>query len=295
MRLNRGTILLILALAAIIVAALLINRNSESAQVTPTASPTVALGGPLFETLDANPSAVTRLQVRNNTTGESIAYVQTEDGVWMIEGSSANIDQQAITDTVQTLAALDSNDTFEGDDPAAFGLDQPDYAVFMSTGDSDTVYAMYIGGKTFNNARNYVTTATLSAAELPATSPLAEATAEATEAAAEATLEVTPEATVEPISLSGTLTVSTIPQRILSTNILQLFTPAILPEATLEVTPEATAIMEMISTPDAASEATAEATPEATTEAAPETETTAEATPEAEATAEVTAEATEAG
>lgn len=246
MRLNRGTILLILALAVIIVAALLINRNSESAQVAPTVSPTVALGGPLFETLDANPSAVTRLQVRNNTTGESIAYVQTEDGVWMIEGSSANIDQQAITDTVQTLAALDSNDTFEGDDPAAFGLDQPDYAVFLSTSDSDTVYAMYLGGKTFNNARNYVTTATLSAAELPATTPLAEATAEATEAATEATLEVTPEATA----------------------IMEMIST---PDAASEATAEAT--------PEAATEAAPET--ETTAEATPEAEATAEVTAEA--------------
>ncbi len=264
MRLSRGTIILIAALVVVIIAALVINNDRASAPTMPTPSPTVALGGPLFETLDANQEAINRLQVRDNNTGESVVYVRTEDGLWIIEGSSASIDQLPITSTVQSLAGLDANDTFEGDDPAAYGLDEPEYSVFISTSDGDAVYVMHVGGKTFNNARHYVTTTTISAADLPAASPLSEATAEAAS-------EVTPEAeeTVEPIVLSGTITISTIPQRIVGTDILQLFIPALLPESTPEVTVEATVeateIMELISTPDAA-EATEEATPEATPE-----------------------------
>ncbi len=234
MRLNKGTIILIAALVIIIAGTLFITSNPAFAPTAPTPTVTVALGGRLFETLNADQAAITRWQVRDNLTGESIAYVKNADGIWEIEGGGPAVEQQPILDAVQGFATLNANDTFEGTDPAQFGLDQPDYSIFVSAAD-DTVYVLHVGGKTFNNARYYVTTQNLTSADLPDTT-WAEAAAET-----EATAEATPESTVEPVVLTGTVMISTIPQRTIDTTFRALLLPVFAPEATAEVTPEATA------------------------------------------------------
>ncbi|MBE2181887.1 MAG: hypothetical protein IAE89_00550 [Anaerolineae bacterium] len=271
MRLSKGTIILIVAMVAIIATALFMTSNPAFAPAIPTPTATVALGGRLFETLNADQAAITRWQVRDNLTGESTAYVKNADGIWEIEGGGPAVEQQPILDAVQSFATLNANDTFEGADPSQFGLDQPAYSIFVSTAEGDAVYALHVGGKTFNNARYYVTTQSLTGDDLPGTT-VAEAPIEGT---AEAAAEATPESTVEPVVLSGTITISTIPQRTIDSTFRALLIPVFAPEVTVEATPEATEIMEIIGTPEAMPEA--------------------EAAVEAEATPEVTPEATEAG
>lgn len=258
MRLSRNTLLLIAVLAAVIVIMFVVSNNQVSAPAADT-TPTAVVGGPLFGDLAARPVLITQIVLRDNATGASQRYGRDADNLWGLEdGRPINAD--TVLTAINDLASLNANDTFESDSLAQFGLDQPAYTVFITTSD-DTAFALHIGGKNPNGARYYVTTQTLTTADVPTPAPAAESTPEA-----ESTAEAAPEATALPeplVTLDGTIMVSTVPKAFVEDTLLPLLnapplaTPT--PEPTVEPTAEATDAL--ISTPEAApAEATAEAT-----------------------------------
>lgn len=174
MRLNRGTIVLVVALIVVIAAVLLLNNNQAAApggEVTGTAvSEAVALFA------GVNESTLTRLEVRDNTTGErTILLKQDVDSPWVIEegvvgreepmtggevlttgdAESNTADAAEVASLIGLLSNLESADAFESEQLADFGLAEPQYTVFATTSES-AVYTMHVGAQSPTNPRRYV-------------------------------------------------------------------------------------------------------------------------------------------
>lgn len=184
MRINRGTIVLVVALIVVIAAVLLLNNNQAEApggEVTGTAvSEAVALMA------GVNESTLTRLEVRDNTTGErTILLKQEVDSPWVVEknvvgreepltgvevepvggaegevlttgaGESSSADAAEVASLIGLLSTLESADSFESDQLGDFGLAEPQYTVLATTSES-AVYTMHIGAQSPTNPRRYV-------------------------------------------------------------------------------------------------------------------------------------------
>lgn len=227
MRLTRGTLLLIIAAVAVIVAVLLINASPASAPAAPTATAGSAAGGPLFPGLDA--ASVARFTVRDSS-GVSVTYARSADGVWALDGDTTGytLDSGALDGQMTAFAGLSAFDTFPSDALAEFGLDAPAALITAQTSGGASV-ALYVGGANPTGNRRYVVAVTGGVAEA---TPEAEATAEAGALALTGTQSVS---TVVNTTVSGWLALLTAPP----------YQPTLAPtptaEATAEATPEATA------------------------------------------------------
>ncbi|MFQ3567744.1 MAG: hypothetical protein SNJ59_12175 [Aggregatilineales bacterium] len=82
MRLNRGTIILVVASLLVIAAVLVLNNSRATAPGEANGTATPAPGGPLFT--EADPTAIVRLEVRDNTTGERSVFERGDDGQWIL-------------------------------------------------------------------------------------------------------------------------------------------------------------------------------------------------------------------
>lgn len=191
MRLNRGTIVLLLASLAVIVIVLLLSSNQASApEVTPVAA-TAETIGQLFAGLTYD--AVNSVEVINNQTGEKTLITKHATGDWQVaEATYATdraVDQPAATGWVTRLAELQANESFASEKLSDFGLTDPAYVVHINTDQGD-VHTIYIGNRNPTGNRYYTVLETVEG-----DAPPAEATSEATsESTPEATAEVTPEA-----------------------------------------------------------------------------------------------------
>lgn len=261
MRFNRGTIGLLAILLVVIIAVLVINNQQASAPgETPTAAANTGALLPNVATEN-----IVRYEVRDNNTGSFTAVSKDAGGAWVIDATNALADrvpeQSLIDTTAGQIVAINYSNTFTDTGLSNFGLDSPDFTVFVTTADGQR-YVIHIGDKQPTGPRYYAIVAqetapaataeaTVEAAELPAADATAEATAEAT-----ADLNESPRVTLE-----GEQTIYLIPQTVIDTLKRWLATPpyAPLPTATPTLAPTAT--------PEATAEATAEATPEATAEA----------------------------
>jgi hypothetical protein len=200
MRLNRGTIVLLLASLAVIIAVLLLSNNQASApdtSLTPIAS-TAETVGALFPGLEY--ASVDSIEIVNNQNGEKTVLAKRATGDWLVEeatyATDREVDQPATTGFVQRLVGLQINDSFASEKLSDFGLTTPAYVVTMNL-DTGTVYKLYIGNKNPTGNRYYATLETIEG-----TAPAAEATEEPTdeaavEAAQDSTVEVTTKATAE--------------------------------------------------------------------------------------------------
>lgn len=249
MRLNRGTILLLLASVVVIVAVLVTNSQRTSApDVTPTA--TLSAGaGPIFPTIaDVNNQGnIVRFEVIDNTTNQKVVMTKDAANVWKIEESASPsdlaTDQTKAVGTMSVLASLNAVDSFTTENLADFGLDQPKYTMTLTDTDNKT-YTVKIGNQSPANPRYY--------------------------------------ALVD----ENTTTVYVLLKDLVDGLISQITAPPYVPTPTPSVTPTATAnpFSEVEQTATAAAqltaiaEATVEATPEATAEST--TEATSEATAE---------------
>jgi hypothetical protein len=258
MRINRNTVIFLVAAVAVIILALALINNQASAPGTTTPTPSAVLGGPLFPELDTSTQPVTTLIVRDNVTGVSQRYDRaTADAEW-VGSSTVALNQNTLSESAGTFAQLDANDTFESADLAQFGLDTPAYSIFAVQRETDTAYILHVGTTNFNNTRYYVTADTVSVDDLdPSLSaeatdvgaglaPPADATAESTDVGAglvtpaDATAEATPEV-VMLVILDGTRQISTLPTGTVEGLLALLYPPlAPTPTPTFEVTPEAT-------------------------------------------------------
>ncbi|MBK8029229.1 MAG: hypothetical protein IPK17_06890 [Chloroflexi bacterium] len=166
MRLNRSTIIFIVALLAFIVVVLLLNQNQATAPgdttVTPTSAPVALLPG-------VDNTTLARLEVRDNTTGERIVLTKaTADGAWLYDNTTRaepgvetevsgtqQADPTVLSALIPLLTNLNSADSFEDANLANFGLTSPLYTVLATTYDG-AVFLVHIGGQSRVNPRYYV-------------------------------------------------------------------------------------------------------------------------------------------
>ncbi len=235
MRLTRGTLLLIIAAIAVIIAVLLINASPASAPAEPTVPAGSTTGGPLFPGLDA--ASVARFMVQD-ASGLSVTYQRDAEGAWALDGDATGytLDRAALDGQMTAFAGLSAFDTFTSDALAEFGLDAPTARITARTSDGATV-ALYVGGANPTGTRRYVVAVASAAAEA---TPQAEATAEA-----------------GALALNGPQSISTVVNSTVEGWLALLTTPPYQPTATPTLPPS----------PEATTEATPEATAEATLEA----------------------------
>jgi hypothetical protein len=234
MRLNRGTLGLIVILLVALVVILVVNTNQMSAPgVTPTAV-AANIAGAL---LDIQAENIVRYEIRDNNTGQFTALTKDAGGAWQIDGTNTLVsrspDQNLIGTTAGQITAINYTNTFEDDALATFGLDHPLYTVLVLTNDG-TLRTIYIGSKSPTSARYYAVVQSLSGQAVPDSASATEeaaasATTEAvapTQAPAAATDEAA-SATAESTESSGS------PKRIVR---------QATEEPTAEVTPDASAV-----------------------------------------------------
>jgi hypothetical protein len=205
MRMNRGTIILIVVSIAVIIGVLAINNNPTSApgNTTPTAS--AQTGGPLFPGADA--STLVRFEVRDNTTGARTVLTRNEADVWGLDesdqpgagdvtsdalsgvvaeatdeagGTTAvspqdafsiqttsgqSLDQNVILTDIGSFLGLNATDSFTSDQLADFELDHPHYSILAAAADG-TVYQLHVGGQNPTGIRYYAVLEPLAGADI---------------------------------------------------------------------------------------------------------------------------------
>jgi len=226
MRLNTGTIALILVALVIIGGVILLGGQPADAPGDPTPTSAVVSGSVFVGADAANASSVT---LTNYESGEYVTFSRDAGGAWTIAGTYASDITPPIQETISTeLATVQTllyTDRFDMDQLSGFGLDTPRYTLVVNAANG-TQYMLYLGDTNPSGNRYYAVAQTFASAM---------STAEITP---ESTAEVTPESTAEMTAEA---------------------TAEITAEATAEVTPESTAEV----TPESTAEMTAEATAEA--------------------------------
>ena len=158
MRLNRGTIVLIL-ISIVVIAGMLVLNNQRAAAPAASATATPS-AGPIFpEIADvASQSKIVRFEVLNVTDSSKVVMSKDEAGVWAV--AEATNPQQLATDqtkavgTMSVLASLAAADKFESDKLVEFGLDAPKYDLKLTDADGKT-YRLQIGNASVANPRYY--------------------------------------------------------------------------------------------------------------------------------------------
>lgn len=253
MRLNTGTILLILVALVVIVAVLFLSNQPDASTGDPTATP-ATVSGPVYGGVD--PLTVSQVRIVNFETNEYVTLTRDTGGAWTIGGSfSSTLTpplQDVITTNVGSIVTLAYTDSFPGDDLASFGLDSPSYAVTVYTTNGGE-YQLIVGGQNPGGNRYYSVIqanpgeGTAEPFSAPISTPgAAEATVEAiAEATAEATVEITPESTRELFTgerpvLSGGQNIVLISSQVLDPLIQLIAAPPYAPTATPLPPPTAT-------------------------------------------------------
>lgn len=229
MRLNRGTIALVVVGLIVIAGVLVFNNNQAN---TPDATPTATqqTGGPLF--IDLTADTLARVEVRDNTNGARTVLMRTSEGLWELEEPDVaaldalaatveptaeatdmaevtpeatsspestpepELDQDTVLTTINGLIGLNASDRFDSDQLEGFGLDHPLYSIIVTSEDG-TVYMLHIGGENPSGNRYYTVQEQLSVDDLtpePSLSteqPDTAATEEATEEAEETEIPTT--------------------------------------------------------------------------------------------------------
>lgn len=192
MRLNTGTILLIVVALVVIVAGVFITSQPDASIGDPTATP-AAVSGPVFGGID--PLTVSQLRIVNHDSGEYVTLSRDSGGAWGIGGSySSTVTpplQDAITTNIGSVVTLNYTDTFPGDDLASFGLDTPTYTLTLYTTNGGE-YTLLIGGKNPGGNRYY---AVIQAQPGEGTAEPISASLSVPEATIEAVIDATAEAT----------------------------------------------------------------------------------------------------
>jgi len=160
MRLNRGTILLLLASLIVIVAVALLNSQRTSApDVTPTATQSEG-AGPIFPTIaDVNNQGnIVRFEVADVAANLKVVMTKDAANVWTVTESASPsqlaTDQTKAVGTMSVLASLTALDSFTTDKLADFGLDQPKYTMMLTDKDNKT-YTVKVGNQSPANPRYY--------------------------------------------------------------------------------------------------------------------------------------------
>ncbi len=150
MRLNRTTLLLLGGLIAFIAVALVILNSAGSAAnagATPTLTQSEALVLP-----DVRFADVQRLTIAD-AEGNSLTFVQDENGTWSIEGREEPIQQMATDTAIANLVNAQAFDRFTADDLAPFGLAEPLHTFTLHTPNGDVV--LHVGNRNPGGTRVY--------------------------------------------------------------------------------------------------------------------------------------------
>lgn len=240
MRLNRGTISLLVILLLVIVGVLVVNNQQANAPGDPTTTPNTA-SGPLLPGVPVE--NIARYEIRDNTTGAFTAVTKDASGAWVLDATNAlegrSPEQSLIETTAGQIVAINYNTTFEDDELASFGLDQPDYTVLITT-TTGQLYSVYIGAKAPTAPRYYAIMEQATGAAKATMEPNAIATQNvddenANEEGIAATDEATAEATSDDASKPVLRAQATEEATEEATDVV-----GATPEATIEITPEAT-------------------------------------------------------
>src|SRR5690606_37121619 len=171
MRLNRGTIILLLVSLVVIVGAVVISNNQATQSAIP--SPTPEGGGPLFTDLSAD--EIISLAVRNNQTGEFARLAReggNASGSWEVSGleSSADnvVDQGAADAIIEAIPDLASVSSFEAESFDEFGLAEPHYTIEIDPG-GESLHVILVGSRNPPGNRYYVMTRQVEASVMEAT------------------------------------------------------------------------------------------------------------------------------
>jgi hypothetical protein len=156
MRMNRGTIVLLVVSILVIAAVVVLNNRQANAPADITPTPTAeGKVGPVFPALaDAAKQAdLVRLEINNNTDSSKTVLTKDDKGDWTIADatnkSSLATDQTKASSAVNALATLSSVDslTLTADQKLAdFGLEKSQYTLSLSAKDN-TTYTVQIGNK----------------------------------------------------------------------------------------------------------------------------------------------------
>jgi hypothetical protein len=281
MRLNRGTLVLLVIAAVIIIGVLVINNNQATApaDATPTSE---QISEPLFAGITSNTLA--RFEIRDNTTGSRTVLTRTSENVWGLDREGVipdplsgvaveategaddpiiispedtfavettgeqEIDQTAVLNNLDSFLLLTPSDSFDSDQLDGFGLDRPQYSILASSEDGQ-VYMLHIGGENPAGNRYYAIEELLSGADVD---PAAVGATEEAQAVATEIVE-----SGEPLSAPG--------DNILGAQLTEVADETDEPDAiaTVETIEEAVELGESIEATIAA-EATTESTAEAT-------------------------------
>jgi len=193
MRLNTGTIALILVALVIIGGGILLGGQPADAPGDPTPTSAVVSGSVFVGADAANASSVT---LTNYESGEYVTFSRDAGGAWTIAGTYASDITPPIQETISTeLATVQTllyTDRFDMDQLSGFGLDTPRYTLVVNAANG-TQYMLYLGDTNPSGNRYYAVAQTFASAM-----STAEITPEATaEVTPESTAEVTPESTAE--------------------------------------------------------------------------------------------------
>ncbi|MCC6614599.1 MAG: DUF4340 domain-containing protein [Anaerolineae bacterium] len=217
MRLNRGTILLAIALIIVIVAAALVSNNQPDT-ASPTAIPTQETVN-VFSGLDSTHAV--RLAVMNNISNNgtvlerepSLEWVVTQATGATVPTENRVVDQTQIPTLLGKFSLFASPQSFDSDQLDTYGLAAPSYTITL-TMDDGTTHTVYVGKTNLSGGRFYaVVESGESSGDAEATLPPTEAASATPTPAEEATavpVEGTPEPSATPapsVSLSGTKTV----------------------------------------------------------------------------------------
>jgi hypothetical protein len=161
MRLNRGTIVLLVAsLVVIIVVGVISSQRATAPDITPTTTLAAAAAGPLFPDIAPtdNQGNINRFEVVDSLTSTRFAMTKDDGGVWTIaeSGSPQELatDQTRAVGTMSNLASLAATDSFTTHNLADFGLDQPRYVMTLTAKDG-TTYSIKVGNQSPTNPRYY--------------------------------------------------------------------------------------------------------------------------------------------
>lgn len=305
MRLNRGTIILVVASLLVIAAVLVLNNSRATAPGEAGGTATPAPGGPLFT--DADPTAIVRLEVRDNTTGEHAIFERGDDGQWTLletETDAANAaDEADATVEAEPIEATAEPEAEATAEPEAEATPEPESTVEITVEPAATIEPtplpqvldsaaldLRVNDFVFLNASDIFESDQLEQFGLVTpTYTISAAAADGDQLVVHIGgmnpnrnryYGVTAESQGEPpVTLEGTQTIFLLPSTSVNLLIDLIRTPPFTVSLEQEQPDEMALTEEMLADTE---QATAEATPEATDDAVP----TEEATPEVEATEE---------
>lgn len=154
MRLNRGTLFLLIGSLVVIVAALLLLNSPARAPENGTVT-SEAPSGPLFA--ETGVAQINALTIRDLSSELSLTLARAEDESWFLRDyelpPNTTVRSEDLLSAVSGIADITYSDRFQRDDLAPFGLDAPRYQIEIDGAEDG--FTLRIGSKNPNGSRYY--------------------------------------------------------------------------------------------------------------------------------------------